>query len=400
MQVNITGQDHQGRGVARKEGKVIFVEGALPGEVCEIEVKKEKKQYQEARVIEKIVSKSVPSPCCYYPLCGGCALLHQAYPDQLAWKEKKVKELLEKFAGITPRMMPILSDEQFHYRNKLTLHHLGLYQKKTHQDLKIEACLLVDPKINEILKRLKDYQRNTHEKIKEAMIRTTTQGETSLSLTGEIQIEKIKEEFSDITCLLVNGNFLTEKKTIKDKLCNHLFLLSPESFYQVNRFLTEKLYQEIVSVFKDLSHQHVLDLYCGVGTISLIVSHYVRHVTGIEIVKEAIENANQNKQLNNITNVDFICGKVEDYIDHFQEVDAIIVDPPRSGLDSKTINHILKIAPQTLVYVSCDPVTLSRDLNILKEKYNVVSVRPVDMFPNTHHVECVSVLHLKETEKH
>lgn len=399
MEVKIIGQDHKGRGIAKSDGKVIFIEGALSNEVCDITITKENKKFQEAVVKTKKIDKSVPSFCPYYPKCGGCDLIHQRYEEQLIFKSQKVKDLVQKFAKINPPFREIISGPNKNYRNKIILHNLGLFQKNTHDALDIKHCYLVDEKINSLITRLKAYQEKTKQNLDEVMIRTTTLNETLLSIKGKVNTEEFIKEFEDVTCIKINGVFKTSSQTIKDKLGDFTFVISPESFYQVNRFLTEKLYQKVADFYKSEKPSHVLDLYCGTGTISLFVSPYVEKVTGIEVVPEAIQNANVNKKLNNVKNVEFICGRVEDHIETFKEVSSIIVDPPRSGLDKKTINHILKIKPETIVYVSCDPVTLSRDLEILKEEYDIKEITPVDMFPNTSHVESVAVLYRKTIEK-
>lgn len=393
--IEITGQDHQGRGIVRNNDKVIFVENALPGEICDIEITKNNKKYQEAKAVRFVKKIQQSVTCPYYKECGGCNILHQKYEDQLQFKEKKLKEILKKFAGIEIDLEKIIFDKEKEYRNKIVLHNLGLYQKKSHNTIKVESCLLVHPKINEIIKRLQEFSKNSNNIIEEVMIRVGNSGETLLKITGKVHKASIKEYFQDIDVLILNSQLLSNKDSITDKIFDKKFKLSADSFYQVNRFVTPKLYKLVIETLKNKNIKTVLDLYCGVGTISLLVSSYVQKVIGIEVVKSAIENANNNKTLNNIENVEFIHGKVEDHIEKIKEVDAVIVDPPRKGLDQKTINTLLKLEPQHLIYVSCDPVTLARDLNILKEKYSIDSVTPTDMFPNTYHIECACVLKLK-----
>jgi len=392
MKVEITSQDHFGRGVARVDDKVVFVDGALPGEVCEIEIRKTKKKVCEAKVKEKYKTKSIDVMCPYYKECGGCDLMHQEYLEQGKFKEKEIRNLFHKFSNVDIDVLPIISGPSIHYRNKLVLHNLGLYQKQSHDVTKIEECLLVHPKINEIIKRILAYKEEFGGKFKEVMIRVSNLDEVLLSVDGSIDLEKFLSKFKDITCLVINDQVLTRRDSIYDKIGNFTFAISKNSFYQVNRFLTEALYNEVIKHFKDKKIENVLDLYCGVGTMTQLASPYVAHVTGIEIVEDAIKSANIRKKENGCKNVDFICGKVEDFIDSFSKMDAIIVDPPRSGLDKKTVETLLKIEADMVIYVSCDPVTLARDVSILKEKYEVKSVQPVDMFPNTHHVESVALL--------
>ena len=394
--IEIIGQDHKGRGIAKIDEKVIFVDRTLPGEVCDIEITKENKKFLEAKAVSFKKNLKEEVICPYYDKCGGCDILHQKYNEQLKFKESKLKDILKKFAGIDIKLNDIVFDEQFYYRNKITLHNLGLFQRKSKTPVMIDNCMLVHPKINEIIKRLQEYSKCSNNIMDEVMIRVSNQDEVLLSVVGKITKKRFLSAFSDITVIVINNQVFTDKDYITDKIHDKVFKISSKSFYQVNRYVTEKLYDEVVEFYKNNNHSKVLDLYCGTGTISLLVAPFVDYVTGIEIVSDAVINANDNKELNKVNNVEFINGKVEDYIDKFTNIDGIIVDPPRSGLDNKTIGNILKISPKSIVYVSCDPITLARDLNILKDVYDIISVTPVDMFPNTYHVESVSILKLRE----
>lgn len=390
--IHIIGQDHKGRGIAKRDNKVIFVDNAIPGEVCDIEIVRENKKIIEATPVcfTREMKKSVPCP--YYKKCGGCNILHQDYMEQLKFKENKVKEILKKFTNIDIDINPIIYDEQFYYRNKITLHNLGLYQKQSKTPVMIDSCMLVHPKINEIIKRLQDFSKQSNNIMDEVTIKVSNQDELLINVTGKINKKKFLQLFSDATVIVINNQCFTEKNFIVDKIQDKYFRISSNSFYQVNRFVTSKLYEEVIKLYKNNKCSNVLDLYCGTGTISILVSKYVNHVTGIEVIDDAIVNANSNKEINNIKNVEFINGKVEDFIHKFKDIDSIIVDPPRSGLDNNTIQDILKISPNSIVYVSCDPITLARDLKLLSCCYEIKYVTPVDMFPNTYHVECVCLL--------
>lgn len=395
--VKIISQDHKGRGICKIDNKPVFVEGALPNEIVDITITKEAKSYLEATVLKKIEDKSIKPICPYYKTCGGCDILHQKYEDQRKFKTKKIEEILKKFANTEIKPNPIVFAEPLHYRNKITLHNLGLYQKHSKQVTPISECKLADKAINEIIKRLEEYSQNSNNIFENIMIRSTNKGELMLDATGKISKMHFLNHFEDIDVVRVNQTNLTKKDSVCDEINGMTFKISPTSFYQVNQFVTPKLYDLVVQPFKNKKIKTALDLYCGTGTISLLVSPYVQKVIGIETVPSAIQDANENKQENNIQNVEFICGKVEENIENFKDIDAIIVDPPRAGLDQKTKMTILELEPNLIVYVSCDPVTLARDLNILKEKYELSEITPVDMFPNTYHVECVSLLYLKET---
>ncbi len=393
--IKIVGQDHKGRGIAKTENGLIFVEKTLEGEVCDIEIKKTKKKFQEATPLRFQVKKQIEVTCPYYDKCGGCDILHQKYEDQLKFKTKKIKEILHKFAGLDISLQPILYGNNKHYRNKITLHNLGLYQKESHRTIPIESCELVMEEINEIIKTLSFLSKNSNNIIETAMIRVSNQKEIMLELTGKILKSKITKLFPNVDVLIINGVYITKKKTIHDQIEGLTFEISNTSFYQVNHDLTEKLYQTVIEDYKDKNIQQALDLYCGTGTIALLLSRYVKEVTGIEVVASSIQNALHNQEQNKIENVTFLEGKVEDLIDSVKDADAIIVDPPREGLDKKTIESILTLKPTYITYVSCDAITLARDLNLLKEDYNLLKITPVDMFPNTYHVECVCLLQRK-----
>ncbi len=392
MQVEIIGQSHDGRGIAKEEGKVIFVQGALPQEICEIEIVKSHQKYEEAKVLQKIKSCSVLPSCSYYGVCGGCHLLHQSNEEQLRFKENKVREIFAKFSGVEVKINPILHGPQFSYRNKITFHDLGMYQKESRDLVRIEQCQLISERMNEVLHRLKKYQQDTQEVFHQVMIRESNCDDMMLDIEGSVSSCQFFQEFSDISCIFINGKCLTSRRKIRDKINGLTFFISRKSFYQVNRYMTEVLYQEVIRHFEQSQVKNVLDLYCGVGTLSLLVSPYVDTVIGVEVIEEAVKNAKENRDFNHISNCQFICGKVEDFIDTFENIDAIIVDPPRAGLDKKTRSTVFSILPKLIVYVSCDAVTLARDVGVLKEKYEVQSLTPVEMFPNSYHVECVCVL--------
>lgn len=404
----IENQDHFGRGIVHNKGKTIFVEQALKNEICDIVIVDENKKYTSSKVLElkKVSQERVKVLCPYYDSCGGCQLLHQSYESQLLFKTNKVQELMEKFANIKKeKVRPTLGNVPFSYRNKVFYHiekdKLGFYQRKTNDLIKVDRCLLVDDKIQELTKQLQNYIKDHHE-LKEAMIRVSSnQKEMMLSVSGKTDEKELSQFFKGkVTSLWLNGTLVSGKPYITSQLFSQKFQISPLSFFQVNSYQTEVLYQIVIDWIKKLNPKQVLDLYCGTGSIGLLVSPYVEKVVGIEVVKEAIQNAIQNQKINNRENISFLCGKVEDKIDLLQgDFDLVIVDPPRSGLDEKVIETIFKMQSSHVIYISCDPATLARDLGLLKKKYEIIEIQPVDMFPNTYHVECVSVLHRKSLEK-
>lgn len=389
--VKIISQDNFGLGITKINNKICFVKYGLPDEIININIKNEKSKYLYA-VNDNYQNNTL---CPYYIECGGCNILHQKYIDQLKFKENKVQELVNRKLNKKINVNDIIASEKYNYRNKIILHasldKIGFFQDKSNEIVDINNCLLADNKINKIIKDIKKYFL-TNRFTGEIKIRSGYK-ETLVSITGDVKND-IKK-YLDVDVLIINGQYLTDKKYIIDKLDDLLFKISDKSFFQVNRFNTINLYNKVIEFYKNNNYQTILDLYCGTGTITLLISKYVKEIIGIEVVKEAIEDANFNKETNKITNANFICGKVEDFICDFKDIDSIIVDPPRSGLDSKTIEHILKIRPKSICYVSCDINTLFRDLKILEEKYEISEITPVDMFPNTYHVECVCIMNVK-----
>ena len=377
MRVQIERLDHFGRGICYIDSKITFVEDALVGEIVEIEVTKENKNYNTAKVISYIKqSDDRTDPICpYYNECGGCNIMHISYEKQLEFKKNKVKDILTKYGNVpSNKINNIIYDKQFGYRNKITLHSdgekLGLYSKDSNDIIEIDECYLVNSNINEKIKRLKYLDRYNDNPYNEVIIRGTN--DILVSIDGE-----------------------SDKENIKDDLLNKKFIISPKSFYQVNQYVVPLLYQKVIDEVKNKNYKNALDLYCGSGTIGILISDYVDEVVGVEVNESSYKDALKNKKINNCDNVSFINGKVEDYIDEFKNYDLVIVDPPRRGLDNHTIDVLLNISPKSIIYVSCDPMTLARDIKILQRSYNVENVTPVDMFPNTYHCESITVLERK-----
>lgn len=387
LEVEITNLDHFGRGIVKKE-KPIFIDNALVGEIVEIEITKDNKKYSEGRVI-KYIKKSplrVESNCPFYDKCGGCDLLHLSYQEQLKYKEIKVKEIIKKFSGLEC-VKEIVPTIQYNYRNKVTLHvkqKLGYYQKKSYDIINIDNCLIADERINDLIKKLNNIDLNTITKI---TIRVSSKESMLVIEGGKLDITSFKE----VDTIIVDNQVLKGRGYIIEEINNLKFVISPDSFFQVNRLGMINIYDQVLKYVDN--DTNVLDLYCGTGTIGIYLADKVNQVLGIEINKSAINDALMNKKINNLDNIDFKLGDVEDVLNNNSfKADCIVVDPPRAGLGNMVIKNIFKIQPQKLIYVSCDPVTLARDLNILKDKYNVVEITPFDMFSNTYHVECVCAL--------
>lgn len=396
--------DHHGRGITKIDNKISFIENALPGEIVEVNITKNKKKYLEGNVKKyiKYSKNRVTAPCKYYNFCGGCNIMHLKYADQLKFKENKVKNILKKYLNKDIKINPIVkSDNVIHYRNKVTFHvkeDIGYYETDSNNLIKIDNCILAEKKIFDIFKYLKLLKLNNINKL---TLRTNNNKIMLIieSSTNNININNIKEYFDSIY-LKYNNKYihLYGDKEIKMNLENYLYLISPDSFFQVNKNVTIKLYNLIKSYID--KNECVLDLYCGTGSIGIFISDKCSKVLGIEINKYAINNAMINKEINNIHNIDFICndsGKATEKLNF--NPDVIIIDPPRNGLNIQTINNILKYNSKKIIYVSCDPMTLVRDLKVFSDLYEIASITPFDMFPNTHHVESVSILQRRKIKK-
>lgn len=385
--------DHSGRGIAKLDKKIVFVENAIPGEVVNIKVTKDKKNYMEADVTSYIKKseKRVDSPCPYFNICGGCDLLHLSYSDMLAFKQEKIENIVNKYIGNNIKINKIVkSSNQFNYRNKVTFQvkeTLGFYNSKSYELVQIDKCLISSDVINNCIKHLKELDLSEISKITcrtnhfELMIIIETKNKN-------LNIDVIKE-FASSIYLKINDEYklVYGNEYIIETIGKYKYLVSPDSFFQINLDVCLKLYSKISEYVG--TNKNVLDLYCGTGTIGIFVSSN-NNVLGIEINKFATQDAIKNKEINNIENIEFICGdsgKIMDNLDF--KPDVVIVDPPRAGLSKKTIENIIKLNPNTLIYVSCDPMTLVRDLNLLNNDFNINGITPFDMFPNTKHVECV-----------
>ncbi len=394
MEVKIEKLDNYGRGIAYINNKICFIENTLPNEIVDIKIIEEHSKYNIGYPI-KIIEESpirIEGECPYYNLCGGCNLNHICYNEENKFKKDKVKNLLKIYANIEEeKINNIIYQDRNYYRNKITLHGkegtIGLFKNNTNDIIPIQECLLVNQKINEMIRFL-SHQEN---EIEEVIIKTSNDNsEIMVSIKGTIaNVEELKKKCN---VLIINDNYLTTQKEITTSIGNKKYYESINSFFQVNNTLTKELYDEVLNNIKGKNYNKVLDLYCGTGTIGIYISEEVQEIIGIDYNKSNIEDANKNKELNHVDNISFICDKVENKIDNFKDIDCIIVDPPRAGLDSKTRNYLKKIFPKEIIYVSCDPVTLSRDLKDLETNYQVKKVTPFNMFPRTYHVECVCLL--------
>lgn len=402
-EVVVQKQDHFGDGITKVKDMFVFVKNGLPGDKLRIEITNVKKTFAMAKILEivKPSDERVDPYCRYFDVCGGCQIMDQDYPAQLKFKEQKVRELFKKFAEIPNLEIETVSHgKEFHYRNKIIFHGLkrmlGFYKEKSNSLVAVKLCLLAEQELNIIYNRIIEYLNNTPEvTITDLLIRKTSTEEYMIVAEGKFPNKQEFLEFLKevpIHSVYLNNQLVYGKKYITEKVFDLEFRIYPEAFFQVNYDMMKVLYQIVLNYYKQKNYNKVLDLYCGTGTIGMLLSSYVKEVVGIELVHDAIKAANQNKEINNISNIRFIEGKVEDKIQDFKDIDSIVVDPPRSGLDSVTLQSILEISPRSIVYVSCDPVTLARDLKVLLEHYTLEKVNLVDMFPNTYHIETVVIL--------
>lgn len=402
--VEVTKLDHQGRGIAKINDKIIFIPNALPEETVDVDIILEKKKYYEGIIKETINAsdKRIKSICPYFEECGGCQFLNMNYQDSLDYKQNKVEEIMNKYLGIKIKINNIVAcDNNLYYRNKTTFqvkNDIGFFKEKTNTLIPVDKCYISDIKINDIYKAIKDNINLTN--VKQVIIRATKNTlesmvifKTSNYIDNKKIIDILKKKVDSI---YINDELIYGKGKIIENLCNKNFYISPSSFFQVNTLQAEKLYNKAIAYADIKKEDTVLDLYCGTGTIGIVASDKAKKVIGIELNKEAIKDANENKKLNNINNIEFYAGDVGKILNkNNYKPDIIIVDPPRVGLDSLALSQILNIRPKKLVYVSCDLMTLARDLKLLSNDYDILELTPVDMFPYTAHVESVCALKLK-----
>lgn len=444
--VEIIDNGYEGEGVAKINDFTIFIQGAIKGEKCKILIIKVNKNFAYGKIIE-ILEKSqkrVKEDCTTYKRCGGCDLRHIDYQYTLQIKQDKVQNLVSKNLSSRIQVLPTIGmEEPYHYRNKLQYPIglgkdkepiMGVFAKRTHEIIEIDTCFIQNKEAEKVAKCIYNFIKENHisvynEKTRQGQIRhivikigIRTNEIMCIIVTNEEElkyekklVEQITKEFSSVKTVIKNINhentnvILGQKNVvlygngyITDKLGEYIFQISPMSFYQTNPIQTEVLYNKAIE-FANLEKDDILcDLYCGIGTIGIFASKYVKKVYGIEIVEEAIEMAKKNASINQVENIEFMAGDVEKVFQNMIKEKnviptAIIVDPPRKGLDTTTIETLLNLQASRIVYVSCNPATMVRDLKMLEEKYEIAQIQPVDMFPFTSHVECCSVLYLKDS---
>ena len=393
-EVNIISNTNLGDGVGRIENKPIYIKNAVSKDKLEVRITRVNKKYLQGEIV-KIVKESedrVKPLCPYFPKCGGCTFWNVNINKENEIKENYIKRL---FPNV--KVNTIIANNEINYRNKVTFHihngKLGYYQKNSNNLVIIDECLILNKEINKIKKYLETLDLT---KVTEIMIRySNNYDELLINFKGQLKDYNNLKKIKNIKSIYINNDLVYGNPTIKEKINNLEFLIGPNSFFQINTNMIANLYNSIKNFITPSSS--LLDLYCGTGTIGIYLNEYFEHILGIDIVKENIENAFLNKEINKIDNISFQHKDASSIENTY--FDVVIVDPPRAGLGEKTKEHLLNINSKIIIYVSCNPNTLKKDIEKLKEKYQLVEITPVNMFPKTEHVECVSVLHRKKLEK-
>ena len=433
----------EGKGVAKTEEGIVFVDGLFIGEEADIKYLYTRAGNKFGKVYHLINKSSdrIQPLCGVCTACGGCQFQQLSYDAQLIYKQNKVRDALRRHLKRDLDVFPTLGMENpYNYRNKIQVpiglnKHgkiiSGFYRANTHEIIEVDSCSIEDIRASKIVssvkKLMKEFKYQPYNEdtgyglIRHVIIRTSYHyPEIMVTLVTSMDEFKGKNNFvkalvkenKEITTIVQNINprhtnvILGEKERIlygpgfiKDSILGVDFQISSKSFFQVNPIQVEVLYSKAIEYAELKKTDSVFDAYCGTGTIGLIASKYSHDVVGVEIVKEAIKNAKKNAEINSITNASFFTDDAGEAIKRFvsegKRFDVVFVDPPRKGLDEVFINSLLKSEPKKIVYVSCDPETLARDLALLEEKYEILKVQPVDMFPMTYHVETVVELSRK-----
>ena len=432
----ILGYSTEGLGIARIGGQVVFVHDAIAGEVCDILIMKVLKNAAFGKAVAwKTVSPHRREPDCpYYRQCGGCAFRHMDYAEELRAKGQRVQDALARLGGSSVTVEEVLgAAEPLHYRNKSQYPvsadgKVGFYRARTHQVTDLSACLIQKPQADAAAGALRRYMAAQHvpgydEKtgqglVRHLYVRTNAKGQSLICVVvngerlpgEEALVEAMRQAVRSAVGVVLNVNTrrsnvilgdryrtLWGEDTLTDTLCGHSFRLSIPAFYQVNRDQAEVLYCKAVEYAGLTGTELVLDLYCGAGTITLTMADRAKKVIGAEIVAPAVENARENAAANGIENVEFFCGDAGDIAARLAEErlrpEVICVDPPRKGLAPEVIDAMVQMGPERIVYVSCDPATLGRDVKLLAQRgYAARRAAAVDLFPGTAHVETVVLL--------
>ena len=442
--LKISGYGSDAAGISRLEdGRVVFVKGALDGETCQVQLLKVGKSAVWGRAVETKTDSAArqTSDCSYYPCCGGCQTRHMTYEEELRFKKSRVEEALRRIGGVESAVVTEIygASQPLRYRNKVQFPvssaqegiHIGFYRQRSHDVIDVDDCLLQPQEATRLRAAVKQwmqecgvqpYDELRHKGlVRHVFVRTNRDGKSLCAIVAngkklpqEARLVNLLQEAEpalqgivlsinrEKTNVILGKHFRTiwGADTLEDTLCNLQFRLSVPSFYQVNRRQTEVLYGKAVDMAGLTGSETVLDLYCGIGTISLSLAQRAKQVYGAEVVPEAVQDAWENAQRNGVENVSFFCGDAGDAAQKFAKEgirpQVVCVDPPRKGLAPQVIDTIAELSPERVVYVSCDPATLARDVKLFTEKgYQLQEAIALDMFPRTVHVEtCVLLSNL------
>ncbi|WP_291576497.1 23S rRNA (uracil(1939)-C(5))-methyltransferase RlmD [Clostridium sp. UBA4548] len=442
--VTIENYGHEGEGVAKIQGFTVFIAGVLKGEVVKVKIIKVNKNYGVGKLLEVIEAseKRVEPVCGTYKRCGGCNLQHYSYEEQLNFKTERVKNVISRIGKLEDVIIhnTLGMGTPYNYRNKVQLPVgatgeeilVGFYAPRSHDIINMDKCYIQDEVGDQVIAltkqwmkkfKISPYDEKSHSGIvRHIMVRKGFKtGEIMVVLVTRSEelphkqefIDLIKENITRVVSIIQNINkektnvilglkslTLWGQDHISDYIGEFKFNISPLSFFQVNPVQTEVLYGKALEYAGLTGEEMVFDAYCGTGTISLFLSKKAKKVYGVEIIPEAIENAKENARANGVTNAEFIVGKSEEEIPRLIaqgiKADVVVVDPPRKGCEESLLKALAEIKPRRIVYVSCDPATLARDLGVLDGLgYKTLQIQPVDMFPQTAHVECVALIEKK-----
>lgn len=412
-----------GEGIVKLDGYTVFVPGALKGEDIELKIVKVLKTHGYG----KLMKVNRPSPfrrepqCPYFRRCGGCQMLHIDLSEQLRLKQAHVESCFRKYAGISVKVNPVVGmDDPYHYRNKAQYPiegtQAGFYAPRSHDLIPIDRCLMQQPQDEAIIQAVLSYLKQTGASIRNLFIRHGDNCSMVVLVSKhrnlpqqELLVQKIRFASSQVTSIIHNYNpkdtnvILGQENTtlfgcdtITGRIDSLTFEISPHSFFQVNPLQTEVLYRIAKNAAGLTGTETILDLYCGIGTIGLFFADSVKRVIGVESVPQAVEDATKNAKRNQIKNAEFYCGLAEEILPQLIQKgispDLVILDPPRKGCDPKLISSLMDLNPPKILYISCNPATLARDVAALCSSYCPRAITPVDMFPHTKHVETVCLL--------
>jgi len=412
----ITNYTSEGNGICRIKDFVVFVPNTVKDEKVIIKIVSIKKNYAIGKLI-KVLEKSenrIKSECKYSKYCGGCVYQHINYNEEIKIKEQRIIDAYKKIANKDIKVEEIITSNISNYRNKITyktktinnILEFGYYEDNTNNFIPIDTCILNNDFSDKVTKELIDLLNKQEDKkeIKEIVLRYSNYKDQiiiAINSNKKIKdtfIKEITKKYPNIVGIINEvknkENIMYGNSYLEEKIGDLIYNINYNSFYQVNSYLIQKLYETATSIIKLNNNDIVLDAYCGSGTISLYIANKVKKVYGIEINKSAIEDANKNKELNKINNAEFILGDVTEKINEIKnQIDTIIVDPPRSGLDNKFINTIINKKIKNIIYISCDVSTQARDIKTLIDSgYQLKTIKAVDMFPRTKHIECIALL--------